>query len=626
MGKKDEAITKEEACRRLKVSPATIHNWIKQGLLEASRTGEISLLSIESLIQKIEKGEVQRLQKRANRLFLVKNPNLFEGDLFLSILFLLLFQLYHKKELISPNFSTLYDFIPLVKKTLSSKIEDFEAFFVRKAIARWIFQKIQEQKELLRNFLNSKAFTDSLFSLLEKKWLPQFEVHSLEGMGKLYQKMQQEREKVSLGAWYTPISLIKKPLRSLFQKNQQLFSQFLVDPCCGCGSFLLAAASYLDSPLNLVGIDIDEWAIWIAGVNLYLAFPHWDGALNLFCQNSLEISPHFFKKEVGLFFTNPPWGVKIENGKFSDSRITTKESFTHFLSFASSFSSEKTILFFLLPYSAFFVQKHQDFRTILQEDFDISSVSSLKRPIQGVFSEVILLEAVKRGEKKKKIEQGALNFLFWNDEESLFIRKMKKANGWNLKEHAQFGLGIVTGNNSRYLKEAKELSSEDFLLNQWRPIVCGKQLLPYRLKKELPFIRYEPDRFQQMAPLTHFSHRPKFFYRFVATHPIAALDDEGLLSLNSVNFFYLTDDSYPAEVLLLYLNSKVIRRYYRLHFCSTKVLKSALLSLPFPKASKALFDQLKKLYFEWKALDFLPTHPISDEIERLIENSYGFFQ
>lgn len=620
----EDFIEKKEAAARLKVCLATVDNWVRQGLLESSGKKAVSLSSLEKLLEKIERGEIDRLQKRANRSFCVKKSTQFEEDRFLLLLFLILFQLYHRKELILPHFSSLMDFIPLLREATSSQSEAFCHFFNRKAVANWVYQKIITNKPSLIEFLASDKLIFDLFSQMESEYLPDFPLYSPEGVGLAYQKMQKKREKVFLGAWYTPIPLIQASIASIFNENPQLSSQILLDPCCGCGSFLLAAASHLSSPENLMGIDLDEWAIWIAGINLYLAFPHWEGSLNLFCQNSLEIQSSFFKKPIGLFFTNPPWGAKVEKRGQKDSRVITRESFTHFLALASQCCCEKSQILLLLPYSAFSIRKHQDFRTILQQDFDSITLKHLNKAIPGVISEVVLLKAIKRANQKGSVALGALDFLFWNDSDRLFVKKMESASGWSLQDHAYFGLGIVTGDNHRYLQERKSHFTKGSSASDanWQPILCGKQLFPYRIEKELPSILYHPQDFQQMTPEHHFKKSPKFFYRFIATHPIVALDDRGLLSINSVNFFYLLDESYPPEVLLLYLNSSAIRRYYQLHFRSAKVLKSALISLPFPKPDEALFQQLKTLYSRWKKEEFSSSHSIAFQIDRLIKKSY----
>src|SRR5262249_33196862 len=87
--------------------------------------------------------------------------------------------------------------------------------------------------------------------------------------------------------------------------------------------------------------------------------------------------------------------------------------------------------------------------------------------------------------------------------------------------------------------------------------------------------------------------RPKVVYRFIARHPVAAVDDEGRLTLNSANA--VAPDEWDPRYVAAVLNSTPVRFAHRARWRMVRVLRSHLEALPFPRATAAERRQISAL-------------------------------
>ena len=80
-----------------------------------------------------------------------------------------------------------------------------------------------------------------------------------------------------------------------------------------------------------------------------------------------------------------------------------------------------------------------------------------------------------------------------NDSEYAILEKIKSLeNICYLKNHATFALGIVTGNNKKFISNKKTAENEQ--------ILRGADVYKYHFAETDTFITYKPERFQQTAP------------------------------------------------------------------------------------------------------------------------------
>ncbi len=87
------------------------------------------------------------------------------------------------------------------------------------------------------------------------------------------------------------------------------------------------------------------------------------------------------------------------------------------------------------------------------------------------------------------------NFSFrMTDEEYRVLEKIKNSIPvCYLADHADFALGIVTGNNKKFLSAEKTENSE--------MVLKGTDICKYHINPVKQYLRFEPEQFQQVAPL-----------------------------------------------------------------------------------------------------------------------------
>lgn len=137
---------------------------------------------------------------------------------------------------------------------------------------------------------------------------------------------------------------------------------------------------------------------------------------------------------------------------------------------------------------------------------------------------------------------------------------------------ALYILGVVTGRNREALGDEGE------------PILTGRDVEPFRLRPPSRRLKIPLAEVQQAAPRQAY-RRPKVVYRFIARQPVAAVDDRGLLTLNSANA--LAPDDWDPRYVAAVLNSTPARFVHRARWRMPRVLRSHLEALPFPRATPA---------------------------------------
>ncbi|MCL2346708.1 MAG: N-6 DNA methylase [Planctomycetaceae bacterium] len=402
-------------------------------------------------------------------------------------------------------------------------------------------------------------------------------------LGLLYQSLLSEGKKAKNGSYYTPPATA----RAMLEEHCTPGSMVL-DPACGTGQFLLEAASIVGHPACLYGIDNDPLAARIARINLMMRFPEIVFEPNIFQANTLlDFGTKSLWKEkkadvpLGFFdlvVTNPPWGshwTKQEKLTLAKQfpRIQSGESFSYFLVQATKFVKKGGVISFLLPESILNVKVHSDIRRDLSQNFQIKSVQNLGRLFTGVFTPVIRLDVV-NDKPRPCAKTDAVFAIFQNENDRRLIEKIESCPTWNLKNNAQFALGIVTGNNERHLLKNQSPGSE--------PIFRGKEVAPFFLKPNAEFLVFQPEKYQQVAPEKLYRAEEKLIYRFISNDLVFAYDDQQRLTLNSANVLIPTRPDYPARVLCAVLNSDLMRFVYRKKFNALKVLRGHLEALPIP--------------------------------------------
>lgn len=594
-----EIYSSKETALHLGISEASIRNWVRQGYIKPviKNTNKYDKEEVHLLKNRIESGEIKKLITRANKSTskkyfipdeLLRNPlernsisrvieyilkNNIDADV---SLFLLSINVLYTEGIIGSEYDYSYllnhNFNIPNKKHLSRILNDWH-------------------KSLDFNDENKTAL-----SLLDIE-LPAVE----DILGIVYQSILEEGKKAKCGSYYTPQCIID----SISEKHASKDSTFL-DPCCGTGQFLLSFAKFTDNPDNIYGIDIDPIAVNIAKINVIIKYRTLDINPKIFHNNTLtdfESSTLFannFLPHFDIIATNPPWGYHYTGNEIKElsaiyPEIQSDESFSYFLKKSISLLNQNGKIIYVLPEAILNVQIHQDIRKYILDNTCINRIHYLDRVFKNVFSPVIILELSRQKNSFDTIILNKNNSFPINQERfmknSFYVFDIHSSNYdeeitnkvYNkdhivLKNNADWALGIVTGNNERFLKNHK-------IDETCEPVYKGKDIAKYKFLESDTYITYEPHLFQQSAPESKYRAVEKLVYKFISNRLVFAYDKCKRLTLNSANILIPTMPDYDIKLVIAFFNSSLYQFIYQKRFSSIKVLRSHLEQLPLPLIS-----------------------------------------
>lgn len=586
------------AAQIIGVSSATIRNWVKAGHISPVSTRPFLFLeeSVLDLKNKIGSESFARLKSRANK---VGSANNFLPEEYAE----------------NPK---LIQHITNIVSCLKEEYPDIEPVMFFAAL------RLLETKGEVRKLKNSEPFRLESYSSWARQsvksamheWKNSFEnnfdearyrhVYELitphEGddfLGLLYQSIFREGGKSEQGSYYTPSKLVDDSL-SHIEGPVETF----LDPCCGTGKYLLLAARMFNlNPENIFGFDCDKIATNIARINLLLAYDGMEFSPNIYCMDSLSqlatgeifCETNNLLGNIDAIATNPPWGAyknSINKNQFTG-RIKSGETFSLFLEKSIQLLRNGGRLSFILPESILKIKVHSDIRETILSKTKILNISMLGRQFTGVFTPVIRLDLIKesvpadwlvsleQNGKSNMVAQerfkrnGNFTFDISTDAcEEQLLKKIYSVEHLTLFNNAEWALGIVTGDNKKYVLDAPENGAES--------VFRGSDVLQYSLGEPKSFIRFEPKLFQQVAPERFFRAPEKLIYKFISKKLVFAYDDKRQLTLNSANILIPSIPSMSIKVALAFLNSAVFQYIFKKKFSTHKVLRGDLEKLPFP--------------------------------------------
>ena len=627
-----DILNMESAAELLGVSTATARNWVKCGHLPSYNRKYFYRADVENIRSKILTGELKKLNKRANKLksgrtFLpeecVKNrdqidklnqvisfiqKNNIETS---TALFLLCLNFLKKERILLKNMTSF----PLYRSKVCPRIGGHEQLKAsigdmskkRKAV----FTNKQIQEEINSWLLDIGAHNiKPHFSFLLECDLPK----QKDILGIFYQSLLLEGRKSHGGSYYTPSRTVGNITADYVKKDSKA-----LDPCCGTGQFLLAFADIINDPLNIYGIDCDKTAVRIARINILTRFKNRNFKPNIFCQSALfdaegEDLLGFRKgkdpKNFDVIATNPPWGArfsKMEIRKLKSlyPQITSFESFSYFLEKSLDLLRPYGTVSFLLPESILNVKAHKDIRKIILKKAQIKKIIYLNRLFKNVFTPVIRLDLEKNSKKIRQttVHNGNCAYktrqIRWSENpdfvfdihsnkfDSKIIDKIYQTRHITLKNNASWALGIVTGDNKRFISDQ---CSPDF-----EPVYRGGDVKKFILDTPSSYIKFQPEKFQQTAPEEKYRAREKLIYRFISKNLVFAYDNQKRLTLNSANILIPEIPDCPIKVIAALFNSSLYQFIFQKRFFSIKVLRSHIEDLPIPLWNRQTFSQIIKL-------------------------------
>lgn len=541
-------VSKSEAAKIIGVSLATLDNWVRTSIPGAIKNGKYSVSMLQSFVEKQEK-----LSARAN-----------------------------KKK------SKKIDFPKELLNYLNGPTDWIDAF-IDYASKKDINVVGHELVDLYKRRVQSEKVATNLASIIPENVLYAYSV--------AYQILLTAGVKSETGAYYTPKFLVREMILRFIDKSKKF-----LEPCCGTGFFvieyiLLYKENFKCWPEGLVfANEIDPLAAEITRLNILTATKNELKNFTVLNKDGLSLNI----ERVDLIITNPPYGIKNNY-----SEMKTKEIFSHFIHGAlSKYLNENGVLSFVLPASVLAVEKHKEIRKFFLDRYTLNSVYFYGKSFDGVFSDIVVLDIVKLPAKEgsvvsfidgeiKKVRQNALissgyKITLLDDSFLDLCDKYNKIPSITLK-NCLFALGIVTGNNAEFLLEKEQ--------PQTKKIISGKEVLPGCIDyKNAKFIKDTPSKFQQKPPMDLFKKK-KIIYKFISKKIVTAVDDSGVLTLNSANFFVLNNVILPEEYVSAILNSTVLNNLYiKKNGAPLKVLKKSIQELPIFVFEKSIINKIVENY------------------------------
>ena len=459
-------------------------------------------------------------------------------------------------------------------------------------------------KESLTNFKDKVVGVEKLVGRANKKFLsPLVDTKSFDrddlrtdDLSVAYENSLSAAFKNQEGIFYTPDSIADDFFSGLPDARENLI---FCDPCCGSGQFLVAAVRHGFSPANVYGYDTDASAVAIAKQRMS-QFPGFLDA-NIVAQDFLQCAAtrDLACPQFDVIMTNPPWGKKLPKlvrENFGKALNAGKSIDTCSLFFLSAIRHLRPDGYcgFLLPESFFNIATFEDVRRHLLNlqllsivDYGkafpqlltkavgvvVQKTSRHPEPITTVCRSAITQNSHLREPAQFLDNPNAIiNFRSSADEAATMSHIMKFPHQ-TLKGKARWGLGIVTGNNSRFIRN--EAAQGYF------PVWRGSDITADGLKS--PSI-YIPDNFsvyQQVAPRELYAAPEKLIYKFISDRLVFFHDTEQRFVLNSANLV-IPESSFGIRQAYLekYFNSKVINWIFHSVFGTYKILRGDIENIP----------------------------------------------
>ncbi len=405
-----------------------------------------------------------------------------------------------------------------------------------------------------------------------------------------YQSQMSNSYRNKEGIYYTPQDTVKDFFLNIEGKLENLT---FCDPCCGSGNFIIGALECGFSPENVYGFDIDPVAIALTKKRI---FEH-SGYIseNIF---QLDYVEYFLENPTisyDVIMTNPPWGKKLGadlKAKYSNNLGIKKSSDTSSVFFIIALQSlnHKGYLGFLLQEAFFNIETFSDTRekALSNEIIEIKDYGKLFKNLQTKAISIILRKSKPNAERKVKCQIGKnlhyrrqssflsnpkciFNFNSTNDDATI-IDHLFSLPHVSLDQGVDWGLGIVTGNNKKFVREKKFPNGV--------PVYRGSDIGKDSLKSPSSFIPSDLSLYQQVAPVNLYTAPEKIIYKFITNKPCFYVDSAQSYILNSANMIVLRDFPITHHQLAGLLNSELMTWLFEKLFSTHKILRADLTSLP----------------------------------------------
>lgn len=600
-------VTLSEVCEILSISAATAKNWIRLGKLDVKENGLFDKNYIENLAFEIKTGKDNRLKSRRNKKS-ARGNSLYKGYI----------RSENNQSIVA---ALLAEYRELSEEELRVIIAYFAIQLFFKSIGKSMdFSPLngcfetgnKEFDFLIHDLLDSTNLT--VKTLL---WLGSFSNYELEyiptedTLGFVYISLCDISRRKQFGTYYTPAKTVSSLLNNLLKYTNVADEKTVFDPCCGTGNFLISLLNGGVEANNIYGQDIDEISVLITRINLFLRNNNLTRnqlISQIVCGDTLRTS---FHRKFSVVLGNPPWGYEFNKedtayflSNYQTARTKGMESYDLFIEKGLSFVEENGHLAFVLPEALLSVASHAQARKLLVEKVSFKFVSYLGNAFSGVQCPAVILGVqlnakgdttgclIQTDDTKfvisanRKIDENSFPFIMTDEEYHCISTISSVKNVKYLKGNARFALGIVTGNNKKYIKSVSDPGCEI--------VLKGSNISRYSIMKSENYIHFAPESFQQVAPTEIYRAKEKLLYRFICDVPVFAYDDKQTLTLNSCNIVIPEIPNMQIKYILAILNSSVAAFYVTKKFNSVKLLRSHIEQIPIPFVSDKVQDGIVK--------------------------------
>lgn len=622
----DDLLSLAELCEHLSVSTATGKNWIKLGKIKPTKTeGKHPLFSKEYLNllkTELQSSDNSALKRRRNKKH-VSGSVVYRDyieDQSNHVLHLIEEILTHDSEVFTDE--NIKIIISDYAVQLFLKANNIQLSPNHSYIKGFVNGDIDlgGYGRLVLDLLGSCKLTDDKLDALSFALGKNVElVDGQDLLGMLYISLRNLGVRKAKGAYFTPISVVKTLVNEL-EVSVGLEGKNIIDPCCGTGNFLLYAKTYVDNPKMLFGQDSDPISIAIARINIALHYRVEDIEflyVNFRCADTLH---ELNRKNYDIVIGNPPWGYSFEKEEIAllkNKYLTAKqkgiESYDLFIENALNHLENGGSLSFVLPEAILNVKSHTAIRQLIIDQACIQSISYLGNAFNGVQCPSIILSLKKDTTKfstvgtsialkdtsftiniERQLSSEYFNLNFTDEEFNCLDKISNHPNKKFLKDNADFALGIVTGNNNKFIVNENGGKNE--------VILKGNNLLKYEILPSDNYLEFVPSAFQQVAPTEFYRAPEKLLYRFVCNSLVFAYDDKQTLTLNSCNIMIPRIEGLSMKYVLAVLNSRAAEFFCDKKFNSVKILRSHIEEIPIPfiddEKQKVIIDLVNQIITE----------------------------
>lgn len=599
-----DILSLKNLCDELSISTATGRNWIKLGKLTPNYTDEgtpyFTRGYISSLKEDLQTGKNSALKSRRNKKFI-------SGTC--------LYNSYVSKD--CRNVAIIQNLLAIANAENINFTPDVIQYVIADCALHLFAARYNlsfaSSNMLLLKYLKGEITIDSYHDLIDALIMnreqgiafcnahPQlFESEYMyepneDILGLIYISCKNMGSRKATGSYYTPTRVVKE-LISILDMTE---NDTILDPCCGTGNFLLQLPENIPFE-KIYGNDIDSMSVKITRVNMALKYNHLSVETIIRHITERDYLADYNQTDFQYIIGNPPWGYNFTDAqkKYLQTNYYSAcgkkiESYDVFIEKSLNILSRNGQLSFVLPEALLNVKAHMPIREFIMKANSITRINYLGNAFDGVQCPCIILDILhttkplstrgmtivnKNTTSQITIERNVtpeyFNF-YTSDEEYKILQTLKNTPSAEfLAGNADFALGIVTGNNSRYISTQKNSANET--------VLKGADLCKFHIKSPKQYLVFDPDNFQQVAPINLYRAPEKLLYRFVSNQLVFAYDNCQTLSLNSCNIVIPKIENVSIKYILGILNSSVAQFIYQKEFHSIKVLRSHIEQIPIP--------------------------------------------